>query len=215
VAEDPSRFVSRWSQRKLEQRQGRGTDTVSEENGAAALVTAAPADPAVPADPATPTEPPAGQPDAAVLDLPNIEDLTAESDFTPFMREGVPDDLQRLALRKLWRLTPGIRDGLDDYDEDFSLIGMVAEKISTLFKPGQGMRTPEDAVGASKQAEASDDSESPGETDATRTTDVAALQADDAEAATPAERSSAASSNPAPDLATDDADVGDGEDDDI
>ena len=54
-------------------------------------------------------------------DLPDIESLDAESDFTPFMQAGVPENLQRLALRKLWNSNPILAniDGLNDYDEDF------------------------------------------------------------------------------------------------
>jgi len=64
-------------------------------------------------------------------DLPDIDTLTAESDFTPFMQAGVPEDLKRLALRKLWKSDPIFAnvDGLNDYDEDFKL----AMEIGTAF----------------------------------------------------------------------------------
>lgn len=54
------------------------------------------------------------------LDLPDIESLTGNSDFTAFMKEGVPDDLKNLALRKLWRSDPVYAnlDGLNDYDPE-------------------------------------------------------------------------------------------------
>ena len=54
-------------------------------------------------------------------ELPDIDSLDAESDFTPFMQAGVPENLQRLALRKLWNSNPILAniDGLNDYDEDF------------------------------------------------------------------------------------------------
>ncbi len=55
------------------------------------------------------------------MKLPDINTLKEESDFSVFMSDGVPDKLRRLALRKLWASNPlfGIRDGLNDYDEDF------------------------------------------------------------------------------------------------
>lgn len=58
------------------------------------------------------------------LGLPDIETLKEESDFSAFLKEGVPDKLRRLALRKLWASTPlfGLRDGLNDYDEDFTVL---------------------------------------------------------------------------------------------
>jgi hypothetical protein len=36
--------------------------------------------------------------------LVDIDALTAESDFTAFMGEGVPEDVRRNALRRLWVL---------------------------------------------------------------------------------------------------------------
>ncbi|MEZ5726977.1 MAG: DUF3306 domain-containing protein [Burkholderiaceae bacterium] len=53
--------------------------------------------------------------------LPPLESLDANSDYAQFMQPGVSDEIQRLALRRLFRL-PGlvVRDGLDDYDEDFT-----------------------------------------------------------------------------------------------
>lgn len=53
-------------------------------------------------------------------DMPDVETLTPDSDFKPFMSKGVSHALRRKALRKLFA-SPffQIRDGLDDYDEDF------------------------------------------------------------------------------------------------
>lgn len=42
--------------------------------------------------------------------LPKIEDLTAESDVSVFLRKGVPEALQKLALRRMWSLDPEIRN---------------------------------------------------------------------------------------------------------
>ncbi|MEM6491689.1 MAG: DUF3306 domain-containing protein, partial [Pseudomonadota bacterium] len=74
-------------------------------------------------------------------DLPTIESLTADSDFTPFMQAGVPEDLKRLALRKLWRSNPVFAnlDGMNDYDEDFSLLYKVGAVIQTSYQVGKGM----------------------------------------------------------------------------
>ena len=62
------------------------------------------------------------------------------------MRNGVPAELRRLALRRLWRSNPVFAnlDGLNDYDEDYSALGIVAEQVSSLFQPGKGMVDPED-----------------------------------------------------------------------
>ena len=52
----------------------------------------------------------------AVKDLPPIDSLTKDSDFTPFFAQNVPDFLKRQAYRVLWRSNPifNFRDGLDD-----------------------------------------------------------------------------------------------------
>ena len=73
----------------------------------------------------------AGEPAPKDLDLPDIESLDKKSDYTAFLREGVPEALKKLALRKLWRADPAfsIRDGLDDYDEDFQTIMKVGAAI--------------------------------------------------------------------------------------
>ena len=88
-------------------------------------------------------------------DLPDINTMNKDSDFTLFMREGTPKKLKRLALRKLFTSDPifaGL-DGLNDYDEDYSMIGMVAEVVSTRYKPGQGMVDPEEKILAKEPEE--------------------------------------------------------------
>ena len=54
--------------------------------------------------------------------LPSLEDMTAESDLSAFLREGVPEALKQAALRRMWSLDPAIRDhvGLVEYAWDFN-----------------------------------------------------------------------------------------------
>ena len=54
------------------------------------------------------------------LELPNIADLTKDSDFTPFMQQGVPLEAKNAALRKLFT-DPHFNemDGLDIYIDDY------------------------------------------------------------------------------------------------
>lgn len=58
------------------------------------------------------------KPDDDMPELPDIETLDKDSDFSPFMDARVPEELQRLALRKLWASDPVYAnlDGLNDYD---------------------------------------------------------------------------------------------------
>ncbi|RWK41216.1 DUF3306 domain-containing protein [Mesorhizobium sp.] len=60
--------------------------------------------------------------------LPRVEDLTAQSDLSAFLRKGVPKMLKRAALRKMWSLDPAIRDhiGPSDYAWDFNSPGSMA-----------------------------------------------------------------------------------------
>jgi len=54
-------------------------------------------------------------------ELPPIESLGEDSDYSAFLASDVPADLQRKALRKLFQSPKfNVRDGLDDYDLDFS-----------------------------------------------------------------------------------------------
>ena len=105
-AEEP--FLARWSRRKRQAREGI-------EEGAAEPVEAesAPAGSA-PAEPA-PAEP------QALPELPDIESLGEESDYSAFMASGVDESLRRKALRKLFSSPKfNVLDGMDDYCEDFT-----------------------------------------------------------------------------------------------
>ena len=98
-------FLQRWSERKA---QLRTREKLPASSGSVAKEPA----PATPvAEPTTPLT------DA---DMPPIDTLDEGSDYSGFFSPRVSDDLRRLALRKLFHL-PGfnIRDGLDDYDEDY------------------------------------------------------------------------------------------------
>ena len=60
--------------------------------------------------------------------LPRLEDLTAESDLSAFLRKGVPRALKSAAMRKMWSLDPAIRDyiGPSEYAWDFNTPGSMA-----------------------------------------------------------------------------------------
>ncbi len=90
----------------------------------------------------------------AVKDLPPIDSLTKDSDFTPFFAQNVPEFLKRQAYRVLWRSNPifNFRDGLDDYDEDFSLAKLVGKIVSEgASKPGKARANDETAKTAAPE----------------------------------------------------------------
>tara|TARA_B100001146_G_scaffold93298_1_gene82656 strand:+ start:1194 stop:1856 length:663 start_codon:yes stop_codon:yes gene_type:complete len=132
---DGEGFVARWSRRKIEEKEP-SKDTKSE---VSKLEESAPLD-------ADSTRDEGDEEKTNVDDLPDVETLNESSDYTPFLKDGVPEKLKRMALRKLWKSNPafGFIDGLDDYDEDYSAIGIVAQEIFTNYKPGKGMVDPDE-----------------------------------------------------------------------
>jgi hypothetical protein len=53
-------------------------------------------------------------------DMPPLESLNEDSDYSVFFSSKVSEGLRRIALRKLFGSSKfNLRDGLDDYDEDF------------------------------------------------------------------------------------------------
>lgn len=64
-------------------------------------------------------------------DMPSLETLTGESDYTGFLSPKVSDELRKLALRKLFHGSQfNICDGLDDYDEDFTKFAKLGDVIT-------------------------------------------------------------------------------------
>lgn len=143
MADNPESFVARWSRRK---RSPRDTDQAAEPANSAVTDAAdarpadAPTSDARPADAPTADDPTAGDPEV-IAKLPDIDSLDETSDFKPFMAKGVPELLRRQALRKLWRLNPVLAnlDGLNDYDEDYTLAATAIAELKTVYKVGKGM----------------------------------------------------------------------------
>lgn len=79
--------------------------------------------------------------DVEEAELPDVEEMGAESDFTPFLKKGVSEQLQRKALRKLWLSDPVLAnvDGLLDYGDDFTDAAMIIENMKTVYTVGRGM----------------------------------------------------------------------------
>lgn len=112
-------FVRRWSRRKR--------DALARADRIAPLE-------AADSNTAEEASPLADEADAAALtdvDMPAIESLAEDSDFDGFLSPGVSEELRRLALRKLFHL-PGfnVRDGLDDYDEDFTRFAALGDVMT-------------------------------------------------------------------------------------
>jgi len=68
-------------------------------------------------------------------DMPDIDSLVEDSDFTGFMSPGVSDELRNLALRKLFHAPVfNIRDGLDEYDEDYTTFEKLGDIVTCDMK---------------------------------------------------------------------------------
>lgn len=76
--------------------------------------------------------------------LPNPEKIKREKSLDVFFKEGVPDRLRQIALRRVWRLNPIIRfadSEINDYHEDFTDAATVIEGMETAYKVGKGYVT--------------------------------------------------------------------------
>ena len=105
---DDKGFLARWSQRKHEAK--RDSDAPA-------------ADAVVPAEPIVEAEP-----EFDLSSLPKLEEMTATTDITGFLRKGVPEHLRNAALRKSWALDPAIRNYVNpalDYAYDWNTPGGV------------------------------------------------------------------------------------------
>lgn len=120
---DGESVLSRWSRRKLESRQEAGNEGQPAE---------------------TPGEAPssddkavekAEQPVLTDADMPDIDTLDEKSDFSVFMSRGVSDKLRNRALRKLFGAPVfNIRDGLDEYDEDYTTFEKLGDIVTCDMK---------------------------------------------------------------------------------
>lgn len=134
-------FLSRWARLKAENQ--------------------APPKPEVEVAPLPPDTPPEdAAPEAAALEsavpqeedafdpstLPDVDSLTAQSDYSAFMDARVPVDLRNRALRKLWTSDPvyAVRDGLNDYDEDFRAASLAGQVVSSAWDALRGYAPPEE-----------------------------------------------------------------------
>ncbi len=142
-------FVSRWSRRKR----------AAEDAGHGAAVEQGTT------RPPTGPSPTPGVPELTDADMPAVETLGEDSEFQGFMSPGVSEELRKLALRKLFHL-PGfnVRDGLDDYDEDFTRFAALGDVMTQDLRHRlktaerrENERTEEDVASLEPPADAADD----------------------------------------------------------
>lgn len=87
-----------------------------------------------------PAEPAEGETAEPIPELPPIETLTKDSDFSAFLQAGVPDALRKAALAKLWASDP-LFSKPEIYDlhmEDYNQPALT-EAVKTAWEFGKGM----------------------------------------------------------------------------
>lgn len=89
-----------------------------------------------------------------VAEAIDIDGLTYESDFTVFMKKGVPDALKNAALRKLWRSNPilAVVDGLNDYDINYRVSDKILTNFQSAYKVGRGYADKAEEIAAEMEA---------------------------------------------------------------
>jgi hypothetical protein len=109
-------FLSRWSRRKLD-----------------AKSVQQPPEP-VPAAKDEEVETPPPPPE-----LPPVETLNKDSDFSVFLKAGVPQDLKQAALQKLWESDPSLMapEIMDLHMGDYT--SPVGEVVKTAWRVGKGV----------------------------------------------------------------------------
>ena len=123
MSEGDSNFLSRWSRRKAEVRQGTAVPEPAALAPAATAPTVAETRPVQ----ATPLPPPAealrappARPAAPPPTLADVDALTTQSDYTRFVSRDVAPEVKQAALKKLFTDPHfNVMDGLDTYIDDY------------------------------------------------------------------------------------------------
>lgn len=120
---DEERFVARWMRLKRWAKATGAIPPASETDATTSRGTATPTESRATA--ATDSKPAVLSPELLSIDLsqlPPIESITAATDIRPFLAPGVPAELTRAALRRVWSEDPKIRDfvGIAENQWDFT-----------------------------------------------------------------------------------------------
>ncbi|MDH3916156.1 MAG: DUF3306 domain-containing protein [Chromatiales bacterium] len=145
VTEDED-FLSRWSRRKIDAGQEDDDPVLPQDAGAA--------------------EPVEADEEPVVLtdeDMPPLEALDDDADYSAFLSSGVSEQLRKQALRKLFHAAKfNICDGLDDYADDYTKFEPLGDVITAdmKFEMEQAMKK---AMAAENDETAADESGAPAE----------------------------------------------------
>lgn len=161
---DDDGLLSRWSRRKAAVREGTAIEDAGPElapPSAEPVETEQDAEAAAARD----AELQANREAAEAVDL---DQLNEASDFSVFMKDGVPAALRRKAMSVLWRSNPVFAnvDGLVDYDDDFASPGLILKTFQSGWQAGRGYLKEEPEIQAEETASQAEEKPSAeGETD--------------------------------------------------
>lgn len=117
-SETEESFLARWSRRK--RASGSDTPAVAQDATEPAAETPQPA-----------AEPEAQEPEFIDDELPPVESLGPDSDYSAYLSNRVSEGLRRAALRKLFGQPAfNLRDGLDDYDDDYRSFAALGDIVT-------------------------------------------------------------------------------------
>ena len=124
MSEGDSNFLSRWSRRKAEVRQGTAVPEPAAPAPAVAEARPVPATPSLPAADALRAAPASPAPPAVPAvpppTLADVDALTTQSDYTRFVSRDVAPEVKQAALKKLFTDPHfNVMDGLDTYIDDY------------------------------------------------------------------------------------------------
>ena len=113
-------FLGRWSERKRALRQGQAVDEAPQ---------AAVGDPPVVVDP-VPAPAPAAPPAPQAPSLADVQGLSQDSDFRPFVSRDVAPEVRNAAMKKLFADPHfGVMDRMDVYIDDYSQADPLPESM--------------------------------------------------------------------------------------
>ena len=165
--DSPAGFLSRWSRRKVEVREGRVVDEPAPAPtpaSSAALVAPVSATPSVSAKPLPSVSD--ASPQAPALTLADAERLTPESDFTGFMARGVTPDVKNAAMKKLFADPHfNVMDRMDIYIDDYGLPDPLPLAMLRQMTSAKTLNLFDDAADAAEATTPSNLSDKPDEPD--------------------------------------------------
>lgn len=134
------------------------------------------------------------------VELPSVESLSFESDFTAFLRPTIDEVLKRQALKKLFSDPRfNVMDGLDIYIDDYTKADPIAPELVRELIQGRGIFGPREARAEAEESPADTVPEAvvaqaPGPAAPQETTATATAASDPAEPsdATPPDKATAA-----------------------